>query len=62
MLNIKLCKKILNKNSNKYNDEQVEQIRDFITLLAEIHVDNQKNQKDEKKSSHLHQGINGHTS
>jgi hypothetical protein len=54
MLNIKLCKKVLNKNGKNYNDKQVESIREFITMLAEIYVTNQKGINNGKKSSHLH--------
>jgi hypothetical protein len=59
MLNIKLCKKILNKNSKNYNDEEVERIRDFIIMFAEIHSRNLKINCYEEESCNIHKGLNG---
>lgn len=39
-LNLKEARDILNKREDKYTDEQVEEIRDFIEMMAEIIVDN----------------------
>ena len=36
MLTNKQCKKILNKNGNKYNDEEVELIKETLYKLVEI--------------------------
>lgn len=36
MLSIAKCATILNNSEKKYTKEQVEQIRDFLYLLAEI--------------------------
>ena len=42
MLTLEECKKVLNKKEQKYTDDQVKQIRSFIMLMAEIHLQNQK--------------------
>jgi len=61
MLNIKLCKKVLNKNGNKYSDDQVEDIMEFVSMLAEIYVNNQKDIDHGKERSHIHQSVNRHS-
>lgn len=38
MLSIEQCKKILNRNENRYSDEQVKIIRDWLTNIASIEV------------------------
>jgi hypothetical protein len=54
MLSFEECEKILNENSNEYSNEQVSEIRDFLAMLAEIHVNNSKQISDERKSNYLH--------
>jgi hypothetical protein len=36
MLSFEKCKKILNKNSEKYSDEQIKQIMSLIDMWAKI--------------------------
>jgi hypothetical protein len=40
MLSVEECKRILNRNSKKYSDEDAEKIRDFLWELAQIEVRN----------------------
>ncbi len=61
MLTIKECEKILNKNGGAYNIEEIKSIKDFIFMLAEFHLSNQKDNFNDKKSSHLHSSFNGHS-
>ena len=43
MLNIETCKKILNKDTNeKFSDEEVKAIRDYLYFLASITSQNNK--------------------
>lgn len=57
-LSIDKCKKILNKNGNKYTDDEVKQIRDFYYILAEIDFMNfQRHKENEKNSNTIHEGI-----
>lgn len=42
MISIEHCKKILNKGKRKYTDEEVKQIREFLFLLAELQLENEK--------------------
>ena len=39
-LSLEEARDILNKREDKYTDEQVEEIRDFMEMMAEIIVDN----------------------
>ena len=40
MLSLDICKKILNKENKKYNDEEVKLIREFLYQLAELELEN----------------------
>ena len=62
MLNLDVCKKILNRNEEKYSDEQILQIRDLLLLYSKIQIDSLKVLENEKESNHLYQGVNGRTS
>ena len=42
MLSLEKCKKILNNGKMKYTDEEVKQIREYLTMLAEIQIENEK--------------------
>lgn len=61
MLSIEECEKILNKNGGAYNIEEIKSIKDFVFMLAEFHLSNQKDNINDKKSGHLHSGFNGHS-
>lgn len=43
MLNIDTCKKILNNDKKKYKDDEIKLIRDYLYLLAELQIENNKN-------------------
>ena len=47
------CKEILNKNGNKYTDEEIKEIRDFLYVLVDINKEqyNWNNQKTKNESS-----------
>ena len=61
MLNLEVCKRILNRNEEKYSDEQIKDISEFVAMLADVWVNHQlKDSQDEENCSHLYQGINGH--
>jgi len=38
MINLDLCKKILNKGKNKYTNEQIKMIRENLYKLADIEL------------------------
>ncbi len=60
MLNLEVCKKILQKNGATYTDEQVKQIRQLLYKLGNLDYQlftDLKKLKD-GNSNHLHQGIN----
>jgi len=38
MLTLEECKKILNIGEYKYSDKQIIAIKDFLALMAEIHL------------------------
>jgi hypothetical protein len=49
-MKIENAKKILNsKNNEKYNDEEVQQILEFVNLLASIAMNTQLKRKEAKK-------------
>jgi len=56
-LSIAHCKKVLNKNGYNYTDEQVEKIRDFLYILADIELQNLKKIEHEEESNSLHPRI-----
>ncbi len=56
-LSIEYCRKILNKNGFNYTDEQVEKIRDFLYILADIELQNLKKIEHEEESNSLHPRI-----
>ena len=45
MISTEKCKKILNRNGNKFSDNEIEQIRDFLWELAQIEVKNLEKQE-----------------
>ena len=50
MLSFNECKKILNKNGEKYTDKQVQEINEFIDMLADIVVTNNLISKTQKEN------------
>jgi len=62
MLTIQQCRKALGLNEKEISDEQILAIRDFLSTMAEVYVQNLKEIQDEKNSRDLHQGINGYAS
>ena len=42
MLSLELCKAILNKEKQKYTNEEVRELRDFLYFLAELQLENNK--------------------
>lgn len=60
MLNLEVCKKILQKNGATYTDEQVKQIRQLLYKLGNLDYQlftDLKKLKD-GNSNHIHKGIN----
>ena len=45
MIPLKLCKEILNKGSQKYSDEEIELIRDFLYQMGMIQIEIENNEK-----------------
>lgn len=65
MLTVKECREILEQDAEGLTDEEVIQIRDWLSMMADIAIESveksraeKENKKDEKKSNHLHQSIN----
>jgi len=56
MLTIEECKKILNRNSKKISDSEIEQIRDFLWEIAQIDVKNLEKPDTNEDSSNNDQG------
>lgn len=53
-LSIEYCQNKLKKNGLNFTDKQVEHIRDFLYLLAEIEYEHYKKISHEEKSNSLH--------
>lgn len=64
MLNLEVCKKILQKNGATYTDEQVKQIRQLLYKLGKLDYQLFSTLKAKKdgNSNHLHKSINRRTS
>ena len=65
MLTVKECREILEHDAEGLTDEEVIQIRDWLSMMADIAIESveksraeKENKKDEKKSNHLHESIN----
>jgi len=65
MLTIKECREILEQDAEGLTDEEVIQIRDWLSMMADIAIESveksreeRENRKNEKKSNHLHESIN----
>ena len=56
MLSNEECKRILNKNGNKFTDNEIEQIKDFLWDLAQIEVKNLEISDTDENSSNNEQG------
>lgn len=57
MLSLEQCERILNKDSENYNKEQLEVIREFISDLVDVYLKTTKLTCYEKNRSDLHKGI-----
>jgi hypothetical protein len=56
MLNLNECKKILNKKKDKYTDDEIILIRDYLMKLGQINVaviTNLKEDKNEASNYHV---------
>lgn len=42
MITLEECTKILNKGKYKYDNEKVKRIRQYLYLLAELQIENEK--------------------
>lgn len=47
VLSFNKCKSVLNKKKEKYTDQEIEQIRQYLYLLAKIEVEQRKTKQDE---------------
>mgnify|MGYP000024092762 CR=1 FL=1 len=48
MITLAECKKILNAQKIKYTDEQVKQVRQYLYLLAEMQIEIDNRNRNEK--------------
>ena len=65
MLTVKECREILEQDAEGLTDEEVIQIRDWLSMMADIAIESveksraeKENKKDEKKSNYLLKQIN----
>ena len=65
MLTVKECREILEQDAEGLTEEELIQIRDWLSMMADIAIESveksraeKENKKDEKKSNHLHTSIN----
>lgn len=65
MLTVKECREILEQDAEGLTDEEVIQIRDWLSMMADIAIESveksrakKENNKHEKKSNYLHESIN----
>ena len=48
MLSITKCKKTLNKNGDTYTEKEIELVRDFLSLIAELHYKQLKSNEEKE--------------
>ena len=65
MLTVKECREILEQDAEGLTDEEVIQIRDWLSMMADIAIESVEKsraekeiKKNEEKSNHLHTSIN----
>lgn len=65
MLTVKECREILEQDAEGLTDEEVIQIRDWLSMMADIAIESVEksraeieNKNHEKTSNHLHTSIN----
>lgn len=46
MTTLEQCKRILNRKTKKYNDEEVRQIRDYLYFIGLLDLENNSNNKE----------------
>jgi len=42
MLSLEICKQVLNNGKRKHTEEEVRQIRELLYMLAELQLENEK--------------------
>lgn len=42
MVSLERCKEVLNRNNNKYTNEEIKEIREFLYQLANIQLEREK--------------------
>jgi hypothetical protein len=42
VLNLETCKKLLNNGKKKYTDEEVKQLREYLYMIAELQLENER--------------------
>lgn len=57
IISITDCKRILNRNGNNFTDDEIQQIRDFLIVLAEVQHSHFKS-KENEKSDIIYKSIN----
>ena len=58
VITIEKCKKTLEKNGNKYTEEETRAIRYFVYQLIEIYTNNNENSQRYGKRNNLHESVN----
>ena len=65
MLTVKECREILKQDAEGLTDEEIIQIREWLSMMADFAIEiversraEKENKKNEKKSNHLHSRIN----
>lgn len=43
MITLERCKQILNKGNEKFDDEKIKQIREYLYLFAELQIETETN-------------------
>jgi hypothetical protein len=61
VITIEKCKKALEKNGNKYTEEETIAIRYFVYQLIEIYTNNNENSQRYEKRNNLHKSVNRRT-
>ena len=51
------CKKVLEKNGNKYTNEQIKQISDLFNMFASLTINEYHKTKSDEKSNNYIEGV-----
>jgi hypothetical protein len=51
VLNLDICKKVLNNGKKKYTNEEVKQLKEYLYMIAELQLENENENENESEKN-----------